>query len=210
MALRDHSLDEKVINSAFREFLDKGYHNASLRKIAENAGVTVGAIQTRYPTKDQLFCSLLIPFTQEIEKVFQSLKTEYFAIDTQKDLVLSLKASMQEETDQILRLIFTHYEEARLLLCLSEGSSMEHYFDRLVSAKVEESVLFFQGQDDVKIDRNIMELLTASQFECYRQILRKGYDMETAKKCMEAAAVYSFGGWSLLLQTMEKESGERQ
>ena len=48
MALRDHSLDGKITASAMQEFLEKGYMGASLRKIAERAGVTVGAIQTRY------------------------------------------------------------------------------------------------------------------------------------------------------------------
>ena len=44
MALRNHSLDEKITASAMTEFSEKGYTGASLRKIAENAGVTVGAI----------------------------------------------------------------------------------------------------------------------------------------------------------------------
>lgn len=52
MALRNHSLDEKITASAMTEFSEKGYTGASLRKIAENAGVTVGAIQTRYKSKN--------------------------------------------------------------------------------------------------------------------------------------------------------------
>ena len=44
MALRDHSLDDKITNAAMDEFLDKGYMRASLRQIAAKAGVTVGAI----------------------------------------------------------------------------------------------------------------------------------------------------------------------
>lgn len=47
MALRDHALDDKITAAAKQEFLEKGYTGASLRKIAEKAGVTVGAIQTR-------------------------------------------------------------------------------------------------------------------------------------------------------------------
>ena len=47
MALRDHSLDDRIIAAARKEFLEKGYAGASLRKIAERAGVTAGAIQTR-------------------------------------------------------------------------------------------------------------------------------------------------------------------
>ena len=52
MALRDHSLDSKITAAALEEFSDKGYMGASLRKIAERSGATVGAIQTRYKSKD--------------------------------------------------------------------------------------------------------------------------------------------------------------
>ena len=48
MAFRDHSLDDKIIIAAKKEFSEKGYSGASLRRIAEKAGATVGAIQTRY------------------------------------------------------------------------------------------------------------------------------------------------------------------
>ena len=54
MANRDHTLDSKITDAAYSEFLEKGYPTASLRKIAEKAGVTVGAIQIRYKTKDEL------------------------------------------------------------------------------------------------------------------------------------------------------------
>lgn len=59
MARRDHSLDDKITAAARCEFSEKGYTGASLRKIAEKAGVTVGAIQTRYKSKDDLFVCLL-------------------------------------------------------------------------------------------------------------------------------------------------------
>ena len=59
MALRNHSLDDKITTAALEEFSEKGYMGASLRKIAEKAGVTVGAIQTRYKSKDELFACLL-------------------------------------------------------------------------------------------------------------------------------------------------------
>ena len=66
MALRDHSLDNKIIMAARQKFSEKGYTGASLRKIAERAGVTVGAIQTRYRSKDDLFVSLLAPLLTDI------------------------------------------------------------------------------------------------------------------------------------------------
>ena len=55
MALRDHSLDSKITAAALKEFSDKGYMGASLRKIAERSGATVGAIQTRYMVAWRIF-----------------------------------------------------------------------------------------------------------------------------------------------------------
>ena len=79
MALRDHSLDGRITAAAREEFLDKSYTGASLRKIAEKAGVTVGAIQTRCKTKDALFCSLLQPLLADIGALFQSTRADYAA-----------------------------------------------------------------------------------------------------------------------------------
>ena len=62
IANRDHSLDGGITRAAHEEFLSCGYQKASLHKIAEKAGVTTGAIYTRYKNKDALFGSLLQDF----------------------------------------------------------------------------------------------------------------------------------------------------
>ena len=54
MANRDHSLDDGIIQAAYAEFLAYGFQKASLHKIAEKAGVTTGAIYTRYKNKDEI------------------------------------------------------------------------------------------------------------------------------------------------------------
>ena len=115
MALRDHALDDKITAAAKQEFLEKGYTGASLRKIAEKAGATVGAIQTRYSSKDELFVCLLKPLLDDIAGLFQSTKADYYA-ETDADMLTGLREAMQHESAAILRLIFEHYEEAVLLL----------------------------------------------------------------------------------------------
>ena len=57
MAVKDHSLDDKIIRAAEAEFLEHGFVAASMHKIAERAGVTTGALYTRYKNKDALFGS---------------------------------------------------------------------------------------------------------------------------------------------------------
>ena len=92
MALRNHSLDDKITAAALEEFSEKGYMGASLRKIAEKAGVTVGAIQIRYKSKDDLFASLLKPLLDDINALFQSAKADYYTGEG-SDFLTGLKAA---------------------------------------------------------------------------------------------------------------------
>lgn len=198
MAHKNHELDGRIMDAAFSEFLEKGYRNASLRKISEKAGVTVGAIRTRYKTKDELFCGLLEPFVSEIEAVFQSVKAEYIQKPAD-DMILHLKNSMKMESETILHLIFGHYNEAVLLLCRSAGSSLEGFFDTIIERKVCESEMFFDGLKEKYFDRNLLRLLIASQFHSYFQIVDGGYGKEAAQGYMNAVMHYHFGGWAALL-----------
>lgn len=209
MANRNHELDERIIHAAFSEFLEKGYREASLREIAKKAGVTVGAIQTRYKTKDELFCSLLAPFLFEIEKVFQSVKDEYHQ-EAAEGLIHHLEGSMKQESEVILHLIFDHYKEAVLLLCKSAGSSLEGFFDKIVERKVYESEAFFEEQKEKFFDENLLRLLISSQFYSYYQIVSGGYEREAAQGYMNAVMRYHFGGWTALLNTGKEMEGEEQ
>ena len=49
----------KILESAKKEFLEKGFVNASLRTIAANAGLTTGAMYRHFKDKDALFCALV-------------------------------------------------------------------------------------------------------------------------------------------------------
>jgi len=203
MALRDHSLDNKITDAAFEEFLKNGYSGASLRKIAETAGVTVGAIQIRYKSKDELFECLLKPLLDDIKIVFENTKADYFAkIDG--DILTKLKMSMKNESAAIIRLIFDHYEQAVLLLCRSAGSGLEHYFDAIVQSKIKESVSFFKNVDQPHIDEKLLGFLISAQFDSYRRMVLECKDRETAEKYMERLMTYHFGGWTALFSSDNK------
>ena len=205
MALRNHSLDKKITDAAFKEFSENGYRGASLRKIAEKAGVTVGAIQTRYKSKDELFACLLKPFLDDIRIVFENAKTDYFA-ENDEDIMTKLKTAMKNESDSIIRLIFDHYEQAVLLLCRSSGSSLENCFDAIVKSKIDESVSFFKNANRPHIDEKLLGFLISSQFDDYRRIVTECSDRETAEKYMDSLMTYHFGGWVALFSSEGKTS----
>ena len=207
MANRNHALDGKIVAAARSEFLEKGYREASLRKIAERAGVTVGAIQIRYKTKDALFCSLLEPFLAEIEAVFQATRVEYWQYPA-TERINWLEKSMQMESETILQLIFSHYEDAVLLFCRSDASSLAACFDEITERKVRESAMFFREANARFFDENLLRLLIASQLHSYCQIVRDGYEQGAAKRYMSALMRYHMGGWTALLNSANAGKGD--
>lgn len=192
------------MTGARAEFLEKGYQGASLRPIAERAGATVGAIQSRYKTKDALLRALLAPFLSEIEGVFQATKTEYWQYPPSERLAF-MEKSMRMESDAILSLIFDHYDDAVLLLCKSEGSSLADCFDQIVARKVAESAAFFQALDAEPFDGELLRLLIGAQFYSYRQIVRSGCGRDAAKRAMRSLMRYHMDGWTALLNAAQED-----
>lgn len=208
MALRDHSLDDKIVTAAREEFSEKGYSGASLRKIAEKAGATVGAIQTRYKSKGELFGCLLKPLLDEIEAIFRDTKAEYY-LGAGIDFFAGLKTSMQHESAAILHLIFDHYGEAVLLLCRSTGSSFERYFDGIVQSKINESIMFFHAAGFDGIDEKLLGLLISTQFDSYRRIVAECHDRKTAERYMDSLMVYHFAGWAAFFESVNKSREDK-
>ena len=196
MALKNHALDEKILTAARAEFLENGYKNASLRKIAAQAGVTVGAIYTRYATKDALFCALVQPLLDRVAQGFAVIREGYYSDMPTPEHMAS---AMALESAAILHLLFDDYDAAVLLLCRSGGSSLEGFFDRLVEEKIRETQAFFTAMGRPHPDEHLMALLIGGQYHMYVQIIRDGCDLAEARKLMDAAMMYHTGGWMALL-----------
>lgn len=206
MAVKKYEMDSLIINAAIQEFLQCGYKDASLRKIAVIAGTTTGSLYMRYGNKDQLFCSLTKCVTDEVEKAFCDLKPLYESSQTEADMLCAVQA----EAETILHIIFKHYDAAVLLLCKSEGSSCGDFFNRLVTRKISESDAFFGNFEKSEDLKNAFNVLLAVQFNMYRHILLNGYSEIQAQNCMKILMTFMNGGWSAIMQNLVNEMIEME
>jgi AcrR family transcriptional regulator len=81
---------KSILEAAKSVFLERGYAQTTMAKIAQTARVSKGAIYLYFPSKDDLFLALLIPVIQDLGKLFGELK-EKVTHDPQitgKDVVL--------------------------------------------------------------------------------------------------------------------------
>ncbi|MEQ6030980.1 TetR/AcrR family transcriptional regulator [Enterococcus faecalis] len=199
MAVKDHSLDDKIIKAAFDEFMEFGFRKASIRKIADRAGVTPGAIYTRYDSKDALFYSLVSNFLSAVKVQSKPLGKMYYDIQQSRN-VNALMEAIRKEENIYLDILFKYYDECILFFCRSEGSSVYDTIQNMMEHKAAVTVAFLKGMSQSDIDLDGIGMIMGEQFHYYRQILEKGYSKEKAVSCMKTVETFLEAGWKDLFE----------
>ena len=120
----------KLLESAKKEFLEKGFTGASLRTIAANAGVTTGAMYRHFKDKDAFFCALVDDVIDYVTQMVMLANTENHALFDS----MAIKNHMAFETESAKALInymYDNFDAFTLLLTKSAGSTHEHFQDEI-------------------------------------------------------------------------------
>ena len=109
-----------IIDAARKEFLEKGYEDASMRNIAANAGITVGNIYRYFDSKEELSRYIMSSSSDKMKKLLDSLKIERLSkeprvFDTQIDLT-ELTKMMDSLSYGFVRLYDENEEDFQILL----------------------------------------------------------------------------------------------
>jgi AcrR family transcriptional regulator len=70
----DEPTDSRIRRAALELFLERGYHGASVRQIAESIGVTVPALYYWYPKKDDMLAAIVAPFARAGDELIARLE----------------------------------------------------------------------------------------------------------------------------------------
>ncbi len=199
MAVKNHSLDDRIVEAATAEFLARGFRGASLRQIAQRAGITTGALYTRYKNKDILFCSLVEPAWNEITVAFEPMQQIYMEAQLTGNPE-SIIDAIKKEAQIYLNLMFEYYDQCVLFFCRSDGSSIQTKIELLMEEKARQTAAFFRSIAKEEIDFDGIEFILSEQFHYYRQLLEKGYDKQKAVSCMKIVEHFWEAGWRDLLR----------
>ena len=194
MSVRDHSLDEKIVRAATADFLELGFQGASMRQIAKRAGLTTGALYTRYQNKDVLFASLVESALRDVAEAYEPLKSAYLEAEQSRNPEQIMNAIREEERIS-LELMFTHYDQCVLFFCCSDGSSIQRRLSLMMEEKASRTVQFLRTIAKEDTDLDGMELILSQQFNYYRHVLEKGYPQEKAIRCMKNVEKFMEAGW---------------
>ena len=165
----------KILESAKKEFLDKGFMNASLRTIAANAGLTTGAMYRHFKDKDALFCALV---DEAIEETKKAVMMADAVIHSKMPHPASQEHYEEEQKTEkeLLDYIYKNFDAFELLLTKSAGSTHEHFLDEicnLYTKNCTETFLWLYEQKicSKKIDKMTVHIIASSLINSFAEII---------------------------------------
>ena len=166
---------KQILESAKKEFLEKGFMNASLRTIASNAGLTTGAMYRHFKDKDDLFCSLVdeaVDVTTKAVMMADVMNHKKF----ENPFSLEHFTAETETTEALLDYIYKNFDAFTLLLTKASGSKHENFLDEmceLYTKNCEKTFLWMYKQNYVpkKTDKMTMHVVASTFITSFAEIV---------------------------------------
>lgn len=113
-----------------KEFLEKGFKDASLNKIVAEAGFTKGAFYGYYPDKAALFEDLVGEAAKGLLEQFKAAQAAHFDLVSEEKTKDSLKLST-EYLRVFVEYMYAHFDAFKLILCRAEGTRYANFWRSL-------------------------------------------------------------------------------
>ena len=166
---------KKLLESAKKEFLEKGFMNASLRTIAANAGVTTGAMYRHFKDKDAFFCALV---DEAIEVTTKAVMTA--GVMTHEHSPSPVTKEHRKVEDQVvnefLDYIYANFDAFTLLVLKSAGSTHEKFIDEMCDLYTKNCVetfnwMYKQKYAARKVDEMTVHVLASSIINSFVELI---------------------------------------
>ncbi|MCR4741301.1 MAG: TetR/AcrR family transcriptional regulator [Treponema sp.] len=175
MAESSSETKRKIIESAKKEFLEKGFVNASLRQIAANAGLTTGAMYRHFKDKDALFCALVDNAIEVTRKAVMTADVMTHMKD--KD---PMGKEHEDKENAILKdfieYIYSDFDAFILLISKAAGSTHEHFVEEisdLYTKNCKGTLDWLYEQKFVKkqLDELTIHVIASSLINAFREMI---------------------------------------
>ncbi len=181
--LRDKEFHhESILAAAMAEFLEYGFKDASMRRIASAAGMSASGLYKHFTGKAEMFSALVDP-------VFRGLMELYRGEEDSQRLAIGIGDLSAWETGRDAELaiayIYDHLDAFRLIVCKSQGTKYENFLHDL-AIQEEESCLYFmellkkQGKQIKEFREKELHLLVTANVNAVFQTVEHNFTREEA------------------------------
>ncbi len=202
MSKRDTALDSKILFSAKKEFLEKGFLDASLHKICEDAGVTTGAIYRRYKGKEDLFVGVVKPAIE----IFENLMKDGIEENEKRAEEDRLSESWTKSSDAVtfwIEQIYKDYEAVKILLSRADGTIYSNFIHDFIEKNFSVSYDFMkdlekQGRCRLHLSYEEYHVLLTSFWTALFEMVVHDFNIEEAFAFSHK--IIDFFAWEKLIE----------
>ena len=199
---RDKTLShERIVEAAKKEFMEYGFTDASLRRIAAKAGIQVGGLYKHFGSKEEMFSSLVEPTIEGLMACFRVIENDYF--DEIGKVAAESIWEDQVETVRFMEYIYDHFDEFKLIVCRSQGTKYERFTHDI--AKLEEEVTIRYMNELKKsgfavndVDEKEFHLLVTASVEAILQAVIHDFTRDEAIHYAHTLENFYLPGWKSL------------
>lgn len=202
---RDKTIShEKIVQAAKKEFLEKGFEQASMKSVADAVGMTSAALYRHFASKQDMFAALVQPAIDELE-IWEKKHMEfsYEAIEgNATEIMWDFEAEMND-VRVVLDVMYKQPETFRLLICCAGGTPYENLVHDMIEESTDEMMHYLQvckerGIAVREIRRDEMHMLISAYMAAMLQPIEHGYDKEDAKRYLKTIVDFFTPGWRLI------------
>ena len=190
MAVADSSIDPKLLESAKKEFLERGFELASLKDICDRAQVTTGALYNRYKGKEELFAKVVEETVLSIEEARSKRSSIDLKAASDEELKMMWKMN-KESLYWWFELFEKHKDKVTLLIKCSAGTRYANFKHDFVEVVTETSYEIYEEMKRRKltsknISKKIMHTVHSAYFEMVYEPYVHGFSWEEICEIIDA------------------------
>lgn len=195
---KNNDTRELLLQSAKKEFLERGYTKASLRTICRNAGVTTGALYFFFQNKEDLLKSLVTPPLEGLMEIISEHMS--YELETGAEFVSADENSADiAAAKEIVRFMYGYYDEFLILLTKSQGSEYEDIADKFADMAEEHYKklvnIAAKTRGVKKPSRYMLHWMSHLQVNAFVHLLIHEPNEKKALKEIEQIVVFLVHGW---------------
>ena len=194
---------QDILESAKAEFLQHGFAGASLRRIAQGAGVTTGALYRHFADKDALFAALVEPVYSEFLRRYHETAEQHFR-QLEHGGIDSIWDSSASSMEVFTNYIYEHFGTFKLLISASEQTPYERFTHTLVDTDVDLTLKYIRlarklGHPVRDLQRDELHLVINAQFSCLYELVLHDIPRADAERLLHGVSRFFSGGWKSLM-----------
>lgn len=199
MANRVEEFDEKILVCAKKEFLEKGYAEASIRTIAQNAGVSTSTIYTRYSDKEGLFRFLVEPAANGLKELLQQSLSGFLSLPKSEQSGKLMEYSDRGFED-IIKYIYEYFLEFKLLITRAPSNYYQDFLEGLVELDTDCTKKFlFQAESKALTEGHVtdgfLHVVSSAFYAGVFEVVIHDMPMEEAKSYINELRTFYGNGW---------------